>query len=237
MLYFLYIGTWEARFVRHTLPLVPFLCLFAGGMLAAILQGASSKPTGLRVLSQAAVALVVTFSALWGLAFLSIYTTTDTRLAATAWFHANVPLGTHVVIEDKDTLIPLPDPAHPVQNYRLGVIEPTAPTSGEGGFDSLYPGRRRPPALSSRRWSGTISHLADFPLTARYQLFFAWVSPTPPSRPSPTLPGSAPAFSDDTAQETFQVFDHPTVRIFRNTGHLTATDITSLLEGSDDPGK
>ncbi len=42
-LYFLYIGTWEARFVRHTLPLVPFICLFAGGALAALLRGALNR--------------------------------------------------------------------------------------------------------------------------------------------------------------------------------------------------
>ena len=126
-LYFVYIGTWEARFVRHTLPLVPFLCLFAAGAIGALLKWGDSKDTLLRTLSRAVAALVVTFSALWGLAFLSIYASTDTRLAATDWFHSNVPAGTGVVVEDKDTLIPIPDAAHPVQTYKLAVIEPTTP--------------------------------------------------------------------------------------------------------------
>ncbi len=72
-LYFLYIGTWEARFVRHTLLLVPFLCLFAAGAIGALMTWGESKGASLRTLSRAIAAMVVTFSALWGLAFLTIY--------------------------------------------------------------------------------------------------------------------------------------------------------------------
>ena len=125
-LYFLYIGTWEARFVRHTLPLVPFVCLLAAGAIVAFLHWSARTATPLRMLSRAFIALIVTFSALWGLAFLSIYSSTDTRLAATSWFHSNVPEGATVVIEDKDTLVPVPDEAHPIQTYKLEAIEATA---------------------------------------------------------------------------------------------------------------
>jgi 4-amino-4-deoxy-L-arabinose transferase-like glycosyltransferase len=239
-LYFLYIGTWEARFARHTLPLVPFLSLFAGGVLAAILEAASSKPAALRVLSRAAVALVIIFSALWGLAFLSIYTATDTRLAATAWFRTSVPVGTHLVIENKDTLVPLPDAAHPLQNYQLGVIEPTTPDSPAklaSMASTLANGDLL--VISSRRWSGTIPRLSSFPLTARYYklLFAGQLGYTPvESFTDPPRLGLL-AFPDDSAEETFQVFDHPTVRVYLNTGHLAATEITRLLEGSGASGK
>ena len=110
-LYFVYIGTWEARFVRHTLPLVPFVCLFAAGALSALLHWSMGKG---RILGACRghrgggrnIQHVV------GARVSCIYASTDTRLAATAWFHANVPAGTSEVVEDKDTLVPIPDLAH-----------------------------------------------------------------------------------------------------------------------------
>jgi 4-amino-4-deoxy-L-arabinose transferase-like glycosyltransferase len=232
-LYFLYIGTWEARFVRHTLPLVPFLCLFAAGALTTILRRYAGGPFVFRALSRALVWLVFALSALWGLAFLSIYTSTDTRLAATSWFRANVPPGAHLVVEDKDTLIPLPDADQPVRIYQIGVIEPTTPDSPaklSSIASTLANGEFL--VISSRRWSATIPRLPDFPVTARYYdlLFQGKLGYTPVATfASPPRIGPL-TFPDDTAEETFQVFDHPTVRIFRNTAHLPAEEIKRLLQ-------
>lgn len=232
-LYFLYIGTWEARFVRHTLPLVPFLCLFAGGAIGALLKWGQSNSTFLRNLSRAVAALVVTFSALWGLAFLSVYVSTDTRLAATDWFHSNVAAGTSVVVEDKDTLIPIPDAAYPIQTYKLAVIEPTTPdsTAKLSAMASALAGGEYL-VISSRRWSGTIPRLPNFPLMRRYySLLFAGnlgYAPVATFRSPPRL--GPLVFPDDSAEETFQVFDHPTVLIFRNTGHLTFDQIKEALQ-------
>jgi hypothetical protein len=280
-LYFLYIGTWEARFVRHTLPLVPFICLFAGGALSALLRSSphhqdaksarhrqdsygfeshrpmsddrqlvassrwhgilsfprkdrTKRDTSLTIGHRSLVVpLALAFSALWGLAFLSIYTSTDTRLAATDWFHANVPAGAHLVVEDKDTLIPLPDAAHPVQTYYLGVIEPTTPDSPAklaSMASTLASGEFL--VISSRRWSDTIPRLPAFPTTARYYgLLFAGKLGYTPAATFSSPPRLGPLeFPDDSAEETFQVFDHPTVRIFRNTAHLPPEQIAQLLE-------
>jgi hypothetical protein len=242
-LYFLYVGTWEARFVRHTLPLVPFICLFAAGVLTALLRRkgvafrATSPVTGHWSLVighwSLITPLVLAFSALWGLAFLPIYTSTDTRLAATDWFHANVPAGAHLVVEDKDTLVPLPDAAHPVQTYHLGVIEPTTPDSPAklSSMASTLAGGEFL-VLSSRRWSATIPRLPDFPTTGRYYgLLFAGKLGYTPVATFASPPRLGPLeFSDDSAEETFQVFDHPTVRVFRNTAHLPLEEIEQLLE-------
>jgi 4-amino-4-deoxy-L-arabinose transferase-like glycosyltransferase len=231
-LYFLYIGTWEARFVRHTLPLVPFLCLFAAAAIGALLKWGESKTAILRTLSRSIAALVIMFAALWGLAFLSIYASTDTRLASTDWFHSHVPAGSRVVVEDKNTLIPIPDASHPIQTYNLGVIEPTAPDSPSkltAMASTLAGGEYL--VISSRRWSGTLPHLSNFPLMGRYyeSLFAGNLGYTPLAtfRSSPRL--GPLVFPDDSAEETFQVFDHPTVLVFRNTGHLTLDQLKEAL--------
>lgn len=231
-LYFVYIGTWEARFVRHTLPLVPFLCLFAAAAIGALLKWGASKPAILRTLSRAVAALVITFTALWGLAFVSIYASTDTRLAATDWFRSHVPAGSNVVVEDKDTLIPIPDTAHPIQTYNLGVIEPTAPDSPSklSAMASALAGGEYL-VISSRRWSGTLPRLSSFPLMARYyRLLVAGnlgYTPLVTFRSSPRL--GPLVFPDDSAEETFQVFDHPTVLVFHNTGRLTLDQLKEAL--------
>jgi len=234
-LYFVYIGTWEARFVRHTLPLVPFICLFAAGALTDLLRGIEYRApnTKWRKITQySVVALVLAFSALWGLAFLSIYTSTDTRLAATEWFRANVPAGSHLAVEDKDTLLPLPDVARPAQTYHLGVIEPTTPDSPAklSSIASTLAGGEFL-VISSRRWSATIPRLQAFPTTGRYYgLLFAGKLGYSPVATFSSPPRLGPLqFQDDSAEETFQVFDHPTVRIFRNTAHLPLEEIEQLL--------
>jgi hypothetical protein len=38
-------------------------------------------------------------------------------------------------------------------------------------------------------------------------------------------------WNDDGAEETFQVFDHPTVRVFRNEGRLSEGELRRLLSG------
>lgn len=232
-LYFLYIGTWEARFVRHTLPLIPFLCLFAAGGLYALVRWCREQGSVLRIASRVLPGIVIAGGALWGLAFVSVYTSTDTRLAATAWMHTNIPSGTHLVVEDKDTLLPLMDASHPPDLYKYGVVQPTAPDSPskmESIANTLSQGEIL--VLSSRRWSGVIPRLANFPLTARYYSllvdgklgYTSLVGFSSPPRLGPLL------FNDDDAEETFQVFDHPTVRLYSNTGHFTAAEIERLLQ-------
>ena len=86
--------------------------------------------------------------------------------------------------------------------------------------------------ISSRRWSGTLPRLPNFPLMRRYYgLLFSGdlgYAPVATFRSSPRL--GPLVFPDDSAEETFQVFDHPTVLIFRNSGHLTVDQIKEALQ-------
>ena len=85
--------------------------------------------------------------------------------------------------------------------------------------------------ISSRRWSGTLPHLSNFPLMGRYyRLLFAGNLGYTPAATFRSAPRLGPlVFPDDSAEETFQVFDHPTVLIFQNTGHLTGDQLIEAL--------
>ncbi len=234
-LYFLYVGTWQARFIRHLMPLVPFCCLFAGGLVAWLFSrdrvwGAHRWGVWL---GKGVGGMALVGSVVWGLSVTAIYTTLDTRLAATQWIRENVPNGTKLVVEDKHRpLIPLPDAGHPPEVYQYNVLKVTDPDTSQKMADfagALATGEWL--VVPDRRWSAVLPHLQNFPLTGRYYslLFGEKLGYThvalfaDPPRLGPFT------WSDDAAEETFQVFDHPTVRVFRNTGKLSEEALRGLL--------
>jgi hypothetical protein len=87
--------------------------------------------------------------------------------------------------------------------------------------------------LASRRLSGTIGRAHDaYPLTSRYyeKLFNGRLGYTPIRTFSsyPAVWGFE--INDDKAEETFQVFDHPVVHIFKNSKRLPATHLVKILK-------
>ena len=86
--------------------------------------------------------------------------------------------------------------------------------------------------VASRRMYGTLPRLTDrFPLTGRYyRLLFAdklGYTRAATFSAYPSLLGIT--IPDDNAEETFQVFDHPKVIVFQNTGRLTERALYHLL--------
>lgn len=233
-LYLLYIGTWEARFVRHTLPLMPFCCLFAAGGTFALVGWLQRKGPAADWVGRLAVGVVALGAVLWGLVVLSIYTRPDTRLAATEWLYANVPANTQLVIEDKNDLVPVPYPGHPSNSYKFATLAVTAPDTPAkmGDFASTL-AEGEVLIIPNRRWSATLPKLSAFPLTGRYyRLLLDGELGYTPLRTFSSPPRLGPlSWPDNTAEETFQVFDHPTVRLFGNTGHLPADALRALLMG------
>jgi len=87
--------------------------------------------------------------------------------------------------------------------------------------------------IASRRSYGVIYNARDkFPQTANYydQLFDGKLgySLVEEFYSYPTLFGRE--VIDDNAEETFQVFDHPRIMIFKNQSRLNATQIQNLIK-------
>ena len=233
-LYLLYIGTWQARFVRHTLPLVPFCCLFAAG--AVVVAGRMlARHGGVGRLLGGALGSVVVVGALgWGLAQLAVYLAPDTRLAATAWMHDHLAPGTHLVVEDKNQLIPVPHPMSLLDAYQISVLQvtdPDSPAKRDAFAATLAAGDVL--VVPNRRWAAVLPRLPDFPRTGRYYRLLAagelGYTPLATFASPPRL--GLWTWPDDSAEETFQVFDHPTVRLYQNSGHLPEATLRRLLDG------
>ena len=220
--------------MRHMLPLVPFGCLFAAGGLAALAAGLARWGAAGRWMSRVVGATVVGGAAAWGLALLAIYAAPDTRLAASAWMHTTLAPGTRLVVEDKNQLLPLPAPDAPLDRYRFGVLPVTAPdTPDKAVVFAATLAAGDVVVVPNRRWSAVLPRLPAFSLTGRYYRLLA--SGALGYTPLATFAGPPRigpwTWPDDSAEETFQVFDHPTVRLYRNTGRLAEAELLRRLQG------
>ncbi len=75
------------------------------------------------------VLVVVVPTAFWAFAFTSIYTNTQTRVAASEWIYANIPQGTHVLNEHWDDAIPLNLPDMPGSGAYVRAIRSPCTTT------------------------------------------------------------------------------------------------------------
>ncbi|KKS97739.1 MAG: hypothetical protein UV73_C0005G0016 [Candidatus Gottesmanbacteria bacterium GW2011_GWA2_43_14] len=231
--FFIYVIPNSLLFVKWTRFMTPVLPFFA--LLSALSLDRIKK-----YLPKLYILLLV-LSFLPGIAFMSIYRRKDTRVAASEWIYGNIPAGSYVLSETANVIdIPLGMPQTMPANYQSTVIS----------FD-FYHLEERPELLSqltahlsradyifipSRRiYKNFLPHPEKFPLASRYyellfsgQLGFSLVSKF---ASFPTL-GPAPLslqFPDEEAEETFTVFDHPVIRIYRKTRALTRNDYRRLL--------
>ncbi len=85
VLYFLAIGRGETAFYRYILPVVPFLCMAAGALVARV---ASQRGVGIAAVLAVALAAPTALSTVTAL---RVMAAGDTRDAMGAWIEANVP--------------------------------------------------------------------------------------------------------------------------------------------------
>jgi hypothetical protein len=95
-LHFLLIGQFQTRAVRYLVPMLPFLALFAGALIAEAWQ---APWPWLRRVGKVVAVLVVTHLVVKGVAFARLYTVEDSRLQASRWVAQHVPRGSPVGVE------------------------------------------------------------------------------------------------------------------------------------------
>ena len=240
-------GTRLVSFMRYFAPAYPALCMAAAWTLAAAWRAgavpgldAGRRAGWLAAASRAAAGTVVALTAMWALAFQSIYTRDNPRVAASAWIYANVPPGSALTMEYWDDALPLPLPGAPAGQYRIIPLDLYAPDSPEKIRQLVYGGAgtgggladAEYVVLSSDRIRGSIPKLpAEYPATIRYyellesgRLGFELAAEFT-SRPS--LFGIA--IDDSRAEESFTVYDHPRVRIYRKTAAWNPDAAFALL--------
>jgi YYY domain-containing protein len=223
--YVLITCTFEVKFPRYLLPVYPILLLWAGAWLT---EKAERGRAG-RILRAA----VVGGTAVWALAFLSIYTREHSAVTASVWFHDHVPDGARVLEEDWDEGFPFTFPGRPAERYAV-VQFPFYENDSPEKMAKLAKELAKADwvVLQTKRLYGAVTRApGKFPLTNRaFRLLFAGDLGFVLEKDVASRPGILGiTVPDELADESFSVYDHPKALIFRNEKRLAAPELERVL--------
>ena len=229
--YSIIVGSFYVKFMRYMLPIYPFLTLMAAAFLVTLLyrERARDRRFSLAALPIGATVLVLAGTAFQGLALLNVYSQPNTRIQASLWMYSHLKPGSVLTYEQWDD--PLPVPVG--KNNPSAFVQATYPdASGQVqtgldlyGDDTLQKAQQLAHLLpnidcitmATDRLDKSIPRLPRrYPLTIHYyQLLFSgqlgfYLAAHFENHPN--LFGVT--LDDSNADESYSVFDHPTVRIF-----------------------
>ena len=230
------------KVTRYLLPIYPTAALMAGYGLIWLWDRAKQQSRFAwwrrwgRGVSLAVILLVVVGTALWALAFTGIYTRPVTRIEASRWIYANLPKGSTISFELWDDPIPLNVDGRlasaEFQQIQIDLYWEDVPEKREKLYSWLD--QIEYIALTSNRLYGSIPRLPSrYPMTTRYyQALFSGelgydLYKTFVSRPS--LFGIE--IPDDNADESFTVYDHPKVLLFKKRSDFSLEQVRALFDG------
>lgn len=226
ILYFTYIGSWYTKFIRYMVPLIPFIILSTAWFLVEIQKK-------WHLLGRIILTLALFSSLLWSIAFFSIYTKESTRITASRWIYQNIPKESKILGEHWDDGLPIDlSPNHPNQYKikQLAIYEPDDFKKVEYFAQELS--QTDYIIINSRRLYGTLMNLPEkYPITSRYYelLFSGQLGYQKIAEFSSYPTVFSKTINDDSTEETFQVYDHPKVIIFKNNGRFSSQVIKNIL--------
>lgn len=242
--YFLFVGRFFAKFDRYMLPITPLMTILGAAFLVWLILRARGR---WRALAWLGLAVVTVASFLYSLAYMNIYDHSNTRVAASRWIYAHVPPGATIATEGAwDDALPLTVGAHSAAIYHQVGLDPNNPglnlynpddANKIANFTSVLT-HARYIIMSSERMIGSIPRLPDrYPFTTRYydlllggKLNFRLV------RTFEAHPQLGPIVVQDYgADESFHVYDHPIVRIFKRVSTISPSRVAALLTGAAVP--
>ena len=191
------------------------------------------------------ICLFVITSILPGLMFMSIYTHPDTRLQASYWIYDNIPDNSYVLSETANVVdIPLGLPNNESMkqwnNSRVISFDFYHLDENPLIFERLLSDLEKADYIfiPSRRLFTNYTRLSNkYPrLNRYYQLLFSGALGFTKvaefsSFPNLTLNALRFTLPDENAEETYTVFDHPVVRIYKKTRPMTIFEYEYLLKG------
>jgi 4-amino-4-deoxy-L-arabinose transferase-like glycosyltransferase len=233
--FFAVTASFDVKFLRYLLPLYPLVCLWAARWLSEAGEDEVAAPPrpGRRILRGAVVGATVLYAA----SFLAIYTRPHTAVAASRWFYANVAKGSAVLSQDWDEGFPFDLDGRSAGEYRItnfSFYEPDTPEKVRKLAGSLCISEVA--VFQTKRLYGAITQApGKYPRTDQFfRLLFAGDLGFQLEKEVVSRPGFfGQGLLDELADESFSVYDHPKVVVFRNRERLSAAEIESrILAGS-----
>ncbi len=247
--YFGLTGAFLAKFNRYMSPVLPFVLLFAAGLCWALWQQRRegsprlALPSSLaRSISLLLAAVGVVGGLFWSVAYANgVYGTPHPWEESARWMAENVPAGSTVLCEQWDDCMPWGLPDEPEVNAANNQIRRIDWGPYEEDTAQKYEVLRQKlseadyVAYSSKRIYDSVDELPErYPMTTRYyDLMFSeklgfeivFEATTPPK-----LFGFK--FPDQGADESWSLYDHPRVTIFRKVRNLSDAEFAQLLDGT-----
>ncbi len=236
--YFALIATAQAQFLRYLEPVVPAMVILTAAFLIELLPNRPS--VNLRTVSvSVGIATVLLGTLGWATAFESIYSHQNTRLSASEWIYDNIPKGAVISAEYWDDALPIPlaGKPYPIPYYQRVTMDLYADRPNEDEFTYIADSLQNTDyiILSSDRLAQSIPKLPwRYPVDSEYyrllengQLGFQEVYE---SNVVPKILGMT--FNDRTADESFTVYDHPHVRIFKRVQNLSTAELRQRFAAS-----
>lgn len=245
--YFLTIAGLLAKWMRYMLPILPIFCILAGALLvrgtiwaAARFRvrpwrhtGAARLVRAQRLVFPVLTALSVGSAFLWAVAYMNIYSQPESRVQASTWADANIPAGA-VIGKDTgwDDTVPFPQPQWTFADTRAIEFYDYKPPDQElqsikdwlkGVTYIAVPSNRVYSSVSRMPWAYPVQ-IQYYQLLYAEKLGFVNVNTT---QVMPQLFGID--FNDQSADESFTVYDHPRVDIFKKVSQLTDTELDTLF--------
>jgi 4-amino-4-deoxy-L-arabinose transferase-like glycosyltransferase len=227
--YFVYVGSWHTKFVRYMLPIIPFLIISASFLLLEIQKRN-------KLLGNLVLLFFTSLTILWSLSFFSIYSHPQTRIEASRYIYKNIPKGSTLLVEHWDDGLPVNLSKKLNRNSFRYNLEEMEIYDNENPTKVNYYANKLSSAdylvINSRRLYGTLINLPiRYPITSYYyKLLFSkklGYEIVAEFTSYPSIFGVA--INDDSSEETFQVYDHPKVIIFKNTQKFTDNKLRKIL--------
>ncbi len=258
--YFGFIGSWNTKFIRYMVPLIPAFCIFGARLLTQVAEWAKGFSFG-KVVKPILWTLVIGPSLFYSLAYMHVYTHPHPWFDASVWISKNVPPGSVIATDTWDD--GLPQDLSPQQDPRLD--KPVSP--GNYGhvdvdvYSSMGPTSSDDNDQKKNYYADSLQK-ADYLSLATKKLWYTLTDETPEFRPHgynvypvtsryfralwsgllgykmvqefhnfPSLFGWT--HPDDMAEETFSVYDHPRVYLFKKVEQVPRERIIEILSSDD----
>lgn len=180
------------------------------------------------------IAAVLLFCLVYALGFVSIYGQEHVYYSSSRWIYANIPAGSRIIGVHWDDSLPLTLPGYSANVFRslgeLPLYEADTPAKITAVSEKLA--RTDYLILPTQRLQGSITRVPlEFPYTTSLfrllfsdQLGFRLIKTI---KVRPAFLGFQ--FDDDLADESFSVYDHPKVSIFKNEQRLSAAQLRAEI--------
>lgn len=225
IIYFLYAGSWHAKFTRYMTPLLPFLSLYAAFTLSNLLNK-------YKTLGKITLFISLLITSFWAFSFMSIYSNPQTRLTASLWMLENIKPGETVLTEHWDDGLPIYIPGQDMlfTTKQLAIYDNEF--SNKADYLAHMLSSANYISLTTRRLHGSLIYLPEnYPTTSKY---YKYLFAEKLGYKKVAEFSSYPSFfgikiNDDRSEESFQVYDHPKIIIFKNIKHLSPQEIIDIL--------